>query len=135
MSAVELCLKLLEELNAHERAQVARKINHLNKEALMTSSERSCAQDCSELCDLVFNNTGISVNTKARDTMVVNARRYICRKMRDKGYSLTAIGKALNLNHSSVYFHCKMAQDAEDYAFMYPEYHYIKNKVEADASD
>lgn len=129
MDSLELCLKLLEDLDAHERAKVARKINHLNKEALLTAKDRECAEECQKLCDAVLDTTGLVVQSKSREFKTVCARRYVCKTLRDMGFSYIAIGRALNINHSSVMFHVKKANESEEYARFYPEYHDVKRKV------
>lgn len=129
MSTVELCLKLLDDLNAHERAQVARKINSLNKEALNTTRDADCARECQKLCDAVLDSTGLVVQGKSREIRTVCARRYVCKALKDMGFSFSSIGKALGINHSSVIFHVKMARDSEEYPKFYPEYHDVKKKV------
>lgn len=129
MNSLELCLKLLDDLDAHGRDKVARKINSLNKEALTTVRDHECGEECNKLCDAIFEATGLLVKGKSRETMTINARRYVCKVLRDMGFTYLAIGKALGINHSSVIFHVRKADDAEKYARFYPEYHDIKKKV------
>lgn len=129
MSSLDLCLKLLNDLDAHERNKVARRINVINKEAQLTVRDKACFEECSNLCDLVYNATGLMVLGKSREINTVSARRWVCKTLKDKGYSYPAIGRALKIDHSSVHFHCKKARDSEEYPRFYPEYHSIKKKI------
>ena len=132
MNDLELCLSIIERLDAHGRAAVARKLNTINEEILKTDRERLCAEECDKLCELVFNKTGLIIRGKSREYNTVCARRYVCKTLRDKGFTYCAIGKALKINHSSAIFHCKMAEDSEKYPMYYPEYHKVKKKIESE---
>lgn len=130
MNDLELCLSIVERLNSHERAVVSRKINALNSACILSDMQEQCIEDGKELCEKVLDKTGLDIQSKDRKAYVTSARRYICKTLRDKGYSFMAIGKALNMNHSSVIFHCRKASDAEEYPRFYPEYHKVKKIIE-----
>lgn len=130
MNSFELCLKLLDDLDAHQRAAIARRLNVINQDALLTERDKKCANECDKLCDIILDKAGINVHSKSREVIVVYARRVVCKILRDKGFTYHSIAKALGIDHSSVIFHYNKALDAEDYPGIYPEYHYIKKLVE-----
>ena len=130
MNSFELCLKLLDDLDAHQRAAVARRLNVINQDALLTERDKKCANECNKLCDAILDKAGINVHSKSREVNIVCARRVVCKILRDKGFTYHSIAKALGMNHSSVIFHYNKALDSEEYPRIYPEYHQIKKLVE-----
>lgn len=132
MNSFELCLKLLDDLDAHQRAAISRRLNVINEEALLTARDKRCASECKKLCDIILDRIGINVYSKSRKPNVVDAKRYVCKKLRDMGFTYDSIAKALNIHHTTAIFHYNKALDSEDYPRQFPEYHYIKSKVESE---
>lgn len=130
MNNLDLCLSILENLSAHERAAVARKINSLNSAASFTHKESLCIVEGNRLCDIILDSTGLNIKSKSRDYKTISAKKYVCKVLRDKGFTFMAIGKALNIDHSTAIVDYNGALDAEKYPNFYPEYHDIKKIVE-----
>ena len=64
---------------------------------------------------------GNGILTQSRDHKLVTARKIIAYTMRCEGYSLSAIGRAMNRNHASVMYMLKMWEDVKAYPDVFRE--------------
>lgn len=82
---------------------------------------------------LVMKNTadkliGKDILTETRERDVVFGRRMVAYAMREEGFSLHAIGKRLNLDHSTICALVKGMQDVIEYSYLAKEEFYLWNQ-------
>lgn len=71
---------------------------------------------------------GKDILTETRERDVVFGRRMVAYAMREEGFSLHAIGKRLNLDHSTICALVKGMQDVIEYSYLAKEEFYLWNQ-------
>lgn len=71
---------------------------------------------------------GKDILTETRERDVVFGRRMVAYAMREEGFSLHAIGKRLNLDHSTICALVKRMQDVIEYSYLAKEEFYLWNQ-------
>lgn len=71
---------------------------------------------------------GKDILTETRERDVVFGRRMVAYAMREEGFSLHAIGKRLNLDHSTISALVKRMQDVIEYSYLAKEEFYLWNQ-------
>jgi len=71
---------------------------------------------------------GKDILTETRERDVVFGRRMVAYAMRKEGFSLHAIGKRLNLDHSTICALVKGMQDVIEYSYLAKEEFYLWNQ-------
>ena len=70
--------------------------------------------------DLIRDTFGKDIRQRSRERELVDLRTVYCYRMRQEGIYLRVIGAYLNLDHSTVLFHCGKMADAFRYPKAFP---------------
>lgn len=124
-----LVLELIKDLSFDERVTVTSAIHKLNESSFRLEREKEAEERCIKYSEVIQKVTGVWPITKRKDTLTVFCKRVLAKLLKEDGFTYHAIGKVMGIDHSTVVFHCKQAQAAEEYPNMYPEYNGVKKAV------
>ena len=124
-----LVLKLIEDLSYKERVAVVSAIHRLNVSDFRLERDKEAENKCLKYSKIIQEVTGIWPITKKKDNLTVYCKRVLAKLLKDDGFTYYAIGRVMEIDHSTVVFHCKQAKSAEEYPLMYPEYNGVKKAV------
>ena len=127
--ALSMILLLAENLSSKDISELISILLKKKHQEYITDAEAKTAEACYKYCEAISNAVGVWPLVKSRKAIVVDCKTLLVWLLSRDGYTSQNIGKAMEMDHSSVWFHQKRFASCDKFPKSYPDYAKIKKKV------